>query len=260
MKDNKALTVAEFLYKNIYCRYLSPGECIIHDYGGEFTANVQKKLAKDFGVDMRCIKAGRPWANGQAESAVKKVKTKLKLLALENGDDNQIPRDWDGVILHNALQILRCDPTQATGFAPAELMIGRPLVYPIEFSRCDLDFSGTNLTTPLVQSLRLIRQENFSLASKKILKAQRRYKKQYDKKMNAKPFAIKIGDRVQYLRYKSKNTLSKSELTLWCPAKSYHLVLCVNYEKKVCILQDKAGNKLDKTQPFSRIRKYKGKF
>lgn len=236
---------------------MAPGECIIHDYGGEFTATMQKKLANDFGVDLRCIKAGRPWANGQAESAVKKVKTRLKMLALESNEDNEFPRDWDGVKLHNALQILRCDPTQATGFAPAELMIGRPLVYPIEFSRTDLDMSGTTLTTPLIQNLRKIRIDNFDLAHRKIKKIQDRYKKQYDKKMNAKPFAIKVGDKVQYLRYKSKNTLSKGELTLWCPMKNYHLVLGVDYEKKRCILQTKDGKRLRDTQAFSRLRKYR---
>ena len=77
-------------------------------------------------------------------------------------------QEWDGVVLQNALQMLRCDPTRATGFAPAELMIGRPLVYPVEFSRSDIDLSGTTMTTPLVQKLRLIRQTNFTVASKKI--------------------------------------------------------------------------------------------
>ena len=88
--------------------------------------------------------------------------------------------------------MLRCDPTRATGFAPAELMIGRPLVYPVEFSRSEIDLSGTTMTTPLIQKLRLIRQNNFTVASKNIKKAQARYKKQYDKKMNAKPFKIKL--------------------------------------------------------------------
>ena len=80
------MTVAEFLYEHIYCRYLSPGECIIHDHGGEFTSNLQQAMAKRFGVDMRCIKAGRPQANGQAEAYVKLLKDKLKILALENGN------------------------------------------------------------------------------------------------------------------------------------------------------------------------------
>ena len=43
-------------------------------------------LADDFGVEMRCIQAGRPMANGQAESAVKSVKQKMKTIAIENSN------------------------------------------------------------------------------------------------------------------------------------------------------------------------------
>lgn len=166
-------------------------------------------------------------------------------------------QEWDGVVLQNALQMLRCDPTRATGFAPAELMIGRPLVYPVEFSRSEIDLSGTTMTTPLVQKLRLIRQTNFTVASKKIKKAQTRYKNKYDKRMNVKPFRIKIGDRVQYKRHKARSTLSKNELSLWVPLKSYHLVLTVDFKKQRVVLQDKRGNRLERTHPFSRIRKFK---
>ena len=65
---------------------MAPGECIIHDKGGEFCNQLVRALANDFGVEMRCIKAGRPMANGQAESAVKSVKNKLKTIALENSN------------------------------------------------------------------------------------------------------------------------------------------------------------------------------
>ena len=70
----------------IYCRYLCPGECIINDRGSEFCNSVVKKLASSFGVEIRVIKAGRPMANGQAESAVKNVKNKMKSLCLENSN------------------------------------------------------------------------------------------------------------------------------------------------------------------------------
>ena len=138
-----------------------------------------------------------------------------------------------------------------------KIMLGRPLVYPIEFSRSEIDLSGTTMTTPLVQKLRLIRKSNFAVASKKIKKAQSKYKSAYDKKMNAKPFQIKIGDRVQYKIYKSKKTLSKNELSLWAPIKSYHLVLSVDIKKQRVILQDRRGNRLERTHLFSRIRKFK---
>ena len=138
-------------------------------------------------------------------------------------------------------------------------MIGRQLVYPIQFTRQDIDLSGTTMTTSLVQKLKKIRQDNFTKATKKIKKTQARYKKNYDKKMNAKKFNLKIGDKVQYYRYKSKETLSKKELTPWCPIKSYHVILAVDHSKQRVVLQSKTGKLLERTHPFARIRKFRGK-
>jgi len=44
-------------------------------------------LRESFGIEIRVIKAGRPMANGQAESAVKNLKSKMKLLSMENGNN-----------------------------------------------------------------------------------------------------------------------------------------------------------------------------
>ena len=156
------------------------------------------------------------------------------------------------------MQLLRCDPTRATGFAPAELMLGRKLFYPVEFSTSEIDYTGTTMTTPLVQSLIAIRGSNFRTATKKIKKAQATYKKQYDKRMNAKPFRIKVGEKVQYQRHKSRSVLSKNELTLWCPVRTYHIVASINFERKNVILRTKEGQILQKSHPFSRIRKFRG--
>lgn len=76
--------MAEFIYECIFCRYLCPGECLIHDLGSEFCNYVVDCLTNSFGIEVRTIRAGRPMANGQAEAAVKNVKTKLKLICLEN--------------------------------------------------------------------------------------------------------------------------------------------------------------------------------
>ena len=99
-------------------------------------------------------------------------------------------------MLQSALQMVRCDPSSATGFAPAELLIGRQLVYPIQFSDLDIDLTGTTMTVSLVKKLKKIRENNFMVASKKIKKTQSRSKRNYDKKMKATPFRIKIGDKV----------------------------------------------------------------
>ena len=155
--------------------------------------------------------------------------------------------------------MVRCDQSTATGFAPAELMIGRALVYPIQFTREDLDLTGTTMTVSLVQNLKKIRENNFTKASKKIKKTQHRYKTNYDKKMKASPFRIKIGDRVQYKRHKYKSPRSKKEPSLWCPLKSFHLVLRVDKKMKRVVLQTIEGQVLSRTHPFDRIRKFRGK-
>ena len=55
---------------------------------------------------------------------------------------NSLPLNWDTVLLPCALQAIRCDPASAHGFAPAALMLGRPLYYPFEIKNCDIDLTG----------------------------------------------------------------------------------------------------------------------
>lgn len=45
-----------------------------------------RSLCDDFGVNIHVIQAVRPMSNGQAESVVKNVKSKMKLLCLENSN------------------------------------------------------------------------------------------------------------------------------------------------------------------------------
>ena len=150
----------------------------MHDRGSEFCNNLVRTLCDDFRVRLRVIKAGRPMANGQAESAVKNVKNKIFALCLENSV--QLRDGWDGTNLHTALQIIRCDPSSATGYAPAELLMGRKVVYPFELEKREIDMTGTELTMPLVFKLQEIHDRSFATAHKKILKTQAKYKQKYD--------------------------------------------------------------------------------
>ena len=106
------MSVAIFIYQAIYCRYLTPGECIVHDRGSEFCNEVSTALHQMFGADIRVISANRPQGNGQAEAMVKNLKEKMKALMAENS--NTLPVDWDQTLLHKALQIIRCDPSSTT--------------------------------------------------------------------------------------------------------------------------------------------------
>ena len=147
------MSVAVAIYQQVYCRYCSPGECIIHDRGLEFCNEVAKHMHALFGVNIRIISAGRPRPNGIAECRVKVMKEKMRALMSES--NGQLPENWDQTLLYKAVSILRFDPSQATGFAPAELLLGRPVVYPIEMElkKSDVDLTGTKRTVSVVKAL-----------------------------------------------------------------------------------------------------------
>ena len=117
------MSVAIALYQNIYCRYLAPGECMVHDRGLEFCNQIHTILHQKFGVPIRIISAGRPRGNGLAEVHVKVLKEKMRAIMSETTD--ALPSNWDQTIFHKALSVLRSDPSCATGFAPGHLLLGR---------------------------------------------------------------------------------------------------------------------------------------
>ena len=63
---------------------MAPVETIVHDRGSEFCNHVVRALFQSFSVDVRITSAGRPQSNGQAESYVKNVKTKMRSLMADN--------------------------------------------------------------------------------------------------------------------------------------------------------------------------------
>ena len=77
-------------------------------------------LNTQFGANIRVISAARPQGNGQAEAFVKSLKNKMYALMVQGGS-HCIPDVWDETLLHRALQILRSDPSTATGYTPIEL-------------------------------------------------------------------------------------------------------------------------------------------
>ena len=74
-------------------------------------------LSRDFGVNVRVISAGRPQGNGQAEAMVGSLKNKMYAIMVSNGS-HVFPDTWDETLLYKALQILRSDPSVATGYSP----------------------------------------------------------------------------------------------------------------------------------------------
>ena len=117
------------------------------------------------------------------------------------GGSHCFPENWDETLLHRALQILRSDPSVATGYAPIELLLGRKPVWPIELQQGDIDLSGTNLTGPLVDALADIHNTAFGKACVTIKKEQERYARAYDKRYKTNPMKLRVGNKVQVWIY-----------------------------------------------------------
>ena len=77
--------MALFIYSQVYCRYLAPGKLFICDRGPEFCNKVVNHLHSSYGVQVNVCSAGRPQSNGQAESAVKNIKNKIKMQMFSEG-------------------------------------------------------------------------------------------------------------------------------------------------------------------------------
>ena len=168
-----------------------------------------------------------------------------------------MPADWDQTMFYAALQAVRCDPSCSHGYAPAEILLGRKLVFPIELKKMEIDFTGTELTQPLVAKIMSIHNEVFGVASKKIGEYQAKYKKKYDKKHSVKKFTLKRGSRVQVQIHRSKRAKGSGGLK-WQPRKGFYIISKVDRQKKKCVLKTIDGRVLKRSTPFDRIRKVPG--
>ena len=109
------MTIAKFIYENIYCRYLCPGECIFYERGA-LCNNIATLLAEKYNCNIRVISAEQPRANRQAaEAYVRKLKEKMREIMV-NDSHQHVPNNWDESVLHLALQAIRRVPTIATGY------------------------------------------------------------------------------------------------------------------------------------------------
>ena len=248
------MTVACFIYQEIYCRWLSPGECVVYDRGPEFANEICQALLTSFGTEIRMISAGRPQANGQVERAVENLKQKMK--ALMSAHDSDLPSNWDQSILYAALSVLRGDPASASGYAPASLMLGRELVYPIELQDMEIDLSGTEFTAPVVQALFDVHNLNFGVAAEKIKQYQAQYKRNYDEKHKVQPFSLRKGSRVQVKRSYGEKS-GKMSLN-WKPRSGFYLIEKVHRKKNsVTLINPATGKKFKKMYNYSQIRKFR---
>ena len=174
----------------------------------------------------------------------------------------ELPNNWDESLLHLALQAVRCDPASSTGYAPAELLLGRSLVYPIELDQAEVDIEGTELTQPLADALIAIHNEAFGEAGRAIKTWQEKYSRAYDKKHKANPLKLRRASKVQVYDYSAKKSVNYKKGAMkvqWKPFKSYFRIHSINRKKGVVTVRSKGGRIYKKRHPVNRVRLYKGK-
>ena len=109
---------------------------------GEMLVSLVKSVAWLTFLDHSCRSLSASFKNSnQTETAG--VREKYRFCS----DSNELPDSWDTILLPYALQAIRVDPASAHGYSPAQLMLGRPLFYPFELERKDVDVTGTFFTT-----------------------------------------------------------------------------------------------------------------
>ena len=174
---------------------------------------------------------------------MKNLKTRMKAIIASSGQE-ELPDNWDESLMHLALQAVRCDPAISTGYAPAELLLGRKLVWPIEFDKGDVDISGTEPTQPLIDSLRAIHNDAFGRAGEKIARHQERYAKSYDTRHKVNPLGLRRGSRVQIHSYSAKKSVNYRKGAMkfeWKPFRSYYQVHAIDRKKGVITVRSKNG-------------------
>ena len=249
------MSVAQFIYEDILCRYLTPDESLVNDRGPEFTNKVVKSLLKEYGVKNVVISPARPQANGQAEAAVKSIKQRLKAMLAERSEPS--PADWDGTMFHSVLQAIRMEPHSAHKVSPCELLIARRPKYPFEVSKIKANMQGCVATKAAIKMLEKIRKKTFGIADENIKEHQRRMKKNYDRRNKVVTIKLKKGDKVQARKYRTKKAKGGSFDLVWYPHDSFYKVHSINKKHNIVFLYSPKLQRVLKN-PFSlsRIRKF----
>lgn len=148
------LTAAEVIRhcKSIFARHGIP-EQVISDNGPQFAADDFKRFAQVFGFDHLTSSPYYPQANGEAERAVKTIKS----LLCKDGDP------------YLALLSYRATPLQM-GFSPAELLMSRRL-------RTNIPMTRENRRPRVIES---------TTVAEKDARIKRRQKENFDKRHRAK--------------------------------------------------------------------------
>ena len=244
----------------------------ITDQGKEFCNGVADELYRLTGTQHRCTSAYHPQANGLVERTNRHhgqmlrtaISTQLAQLASQEDWVKYLPSIASSINTHQS---------QSTGFTPFEMMFGRKYVYPHEKTHTiPIGPDGKQDTLMTVRETnRLIdlhteehimhhmttmegaRAEIYKKAEKNILAAQKRQKRNFDRR-HCGGLTLSVGEKCWVLNKKNDDRKGGKLETRWLgPYEVYD----VDYNKSLYIVKDlKTGKVRKRKVPVNQIKKY----
>ena len=185
LKDHQALTVADTLVTEVFCRYGCP-QLIHSDQGREFQSTLMKEVCKLLGITQTRTTPYHPQSDGQVERF---NRTLLAMLAKVCDDS---PEDWDDHLPY-VLSAYRSTVHESTKCSPNMLMFGREVVRPVDLMFTPPDANSTP-TCPVeyVEWVRKAHQINHEKAREHLARAAERQKAAYDRRTARRN--LEVGD------------------------------------------------------------------
>ena len=218
----KAETVAEFLYKEIFCRHGIPEE-ILSDRGTSFINEVIKELCLKFQTKHRLTTAYRPQTNGMIERFNKTIGECIAKLLSDH------EKEWDDYV-ESVLFAYRTMKHEVTKFTPFQLLYGRQAKLPIEFKVVSFKEPEMTYEEALIQRINTIVDKMYGeqdQALNNIEKSQEKIKSRQKRKSDK----LKEGDKVLVHRTDLQNNMSAKLQEKWIGPYFIHKVFDNNIYK-----------------------------
>lgn len=187
LKRATSLSIADAFLKNFICRFGAP-KSLLTDQGSNFLSSLMKNLAKKFNIKQYKTTAYHPQSNGSIERSHHVLSEYLKLHASNT-------RDWDNW-LELAMFSYNTSTHEGTQYTPHELVFGKIARQPSANPPIEenMDLTYLEYLVDLYTKIRDVQE----LARENLINSKIKYKRYYDRKLNAKSF--KVGDPIFLLR------------------------------------------------------------
>ena len=182
--DQKSLRIAKLLVEEVVPLFGVP-EALLSDRGTNLLSHLMRDVCVLLGVKKLNTTAYHPQCDGMIERFNRTLKDMLRKHAAKFG------AQWD-TYLYGVLWAYRNTPHDSTGEKPSFLLYGHDCRSPTEAALLPPTPMEPTEVDDYREEIVLSLSQARDVAVKSIRKAQRRYKKQYDKR--ATPSTMKVGD------------------------------------------------------------------